>query len=235
MIKDDDKKNKPAIASNNNNNKAIEDKGAEVKKEKHEENIKQNKKASEVKKAPNASARAGRGPFKKRGFKNKTGKDQEEFEQKVIDIARVTRVMAGGKRMRFRACVAVGNKKGKVAIGLAKGADVTIAVTKATNIAKKNFISVPIVNGTIPHEIYQKFGAARILFKPTRKGRGIIAGGVVRIILELAGVNNITSKILGTNNKINNAKCTIEALKNLKRVKQEKVDKKKEEEKNKKK
>lgn len=146
------------------------------------------------------------------------GESQEEFEQRIVDIARVTRVMAGGKRMRFRACVALGNKKGKVGIGLAKGADVTIAVTKAVNKAKKNIIDVPIVNDTIPHEIYHKFGAAKILFKPARKGRGVIAGGAVRVILELTGIKNVTSKILGTNNKVNNAKCVIEALSNLKRV-----------------
>jgi len=145
-------------------------------------------------------------------------KPAEEFEQRVIDIARVTRVMAGGKRMRFRACVAVGNKKGRVAVGIAKGADVTMAVTKAVNKAKKNFIDIPIVNDTIPHEIYQKFGAARILFKPTGRGRGIIAGGAVRMLLELSGVKNVVSKILGTNNKINNVKCTILAFKNLKRA-----------------
>ncbi|MBI2459317.1 MAG: 30S ribosomal protein S5 [Parcubacteria group bacterium] len=142
----------------------------------------------------------------------------EEFEQKMIDIARVTRVMAGGKRMRFRACVAIGNKKGRVAIGLAKGADVTLAVTKAVNKAKKNFIDIPIVNETIPHEVYQKLGAARILFRPAKKGRGIIAGGAVRILLELSGIKNVTSKILGTGNKVNNVKCAIAALKSLKRV-----------------
>jgi len=171
---------------------------------------------------------------RKKNFKGKRGAPRgrgdgmpEEFEQKMIDIARVTRVMAGGKRMRFRACVAVGNRKGRVAIGLAKGADVTGAVTKAVNKAKKEFIDIPIVNETIPHEVYQKLGAAKILFKPAKKGRGIIAGGVVRIILELSGVKNVTSKILGTGNKVNNAKCVIEALKNLrkpepKRVKAEK-------------
>jgi len=161
---------------------------------------------------------------RKRNFKGKKGGRgrsdgglPEEFEQKMIDIARVTRVMAGGKRMRFRACVAIGNKKGRIAIGLAKGADVTGAVTKAVNKAKKDFIDIPIVNETIPHEIYQKLGAARILFKPAKKGRGIIAGGAVRILLELSGIKSITSKILGTGNKVNNVKCTIEALKNLKK------------------
>lgn len=126
--------------------------------------------------------------------------------------------MAGGKRMRFRACVAIGNKKGKVGIGLAKGADVTIAVTKAVNDAKKNMIDVPTVNDTIPHEIYYKKGAAKVLLKPARRGKGIIAGGAVRIIVEMAGIKNITSKILGTNNKVNIVKCTIEALENLKKV-----------------
>lgn len=143
---------------------------------------------------------------------------KDEYEQRILDIARVTRVMAGGKRMSFRACVVIGDKKGKVAVALGKGADVAMAIGKAVNKAKKNIIDVPIVNNTIPHEIYLKQGAAKLLFKPARRGRGVIAGGVVRVILELAGVQNVTSKILGTNNKINNAKCTIEALKRLKRV-----------------
>ncbi|MDO8667605.1 MAG: 30S ribosomal protein S5 [bacterium] len=179
--------------------------------------------------------RGGAGGDRNKNFKGRRGASRgksdgmpEEFEQKMIDIARVTRVMAGGKRMRFRACVAIGNKKGRVAIGLAKGADVTGAVTKAVNKAKKEFIDIPIVNETIPHEIYQKFGAAKILFKPAKKGRGIIAGGVVRIILELAGVKNVTSKILGTGNKVNNAKCVIEALKNLKRPEPKRVKAEKE-------
>lgn len=165
-----------------------------------------------------------RGGDRKRNFKGKRGAPRrggnaipEEFEQKIIDIARVTRVMAGGKRMRFRACVAIGNKKGRVAIGLAKGADVTLAVTKAVNKAKKDFVDIAIVNETIPHEVYEKFGAAKILFRPAKKGRGIIAGGAVRILLELSGIKNITSKILGTSNKVNNVKCTIAALKKLKR------------------
>jgi len=145
-------------------------------------------------------------------------KPADEFDQRIVDIARVTRVMAGGKRMRFRACVAIGNKKGKVAVGLDKGADVTMAVTKAVNKAKKNFIEVPIVNETIPHSIYQKLGAAKILLKPARRGKGVIAGGAVRIVLELTGIKNITSKILGTNNNVNVAKCTIVALNNLKKV-----------------
>jgi len=149
-----------------------------------------------------------------------SGRDdrKDEFEQRILDIARVTRVMAGGKRMRFRACVAIGDRKGKVAVALGKGADVTLAVTKAVNKAKKHLIDVSIVNDTIPHEIYLKYGAAKLLFKPARKGRGVVAGGVVRVILELAGVQNITCKIMGTNNKVSNANCTIEALRSLKKI-----------------
>jgi len=161
---------------------------------------------------------------------------KDEFEQRVLDLARVTRVMAGGKRMSFRATVAIGDKKGKVSIALGKGSDVTIAITKAVNKAKKNMITVSTVNDTISHEIFQKYGAAKVLFKPAKKGKGVIAGGVVRTILELAGIHNVTSKILGTSNKVSNAKCTIEALRNLKKVevKNSKVgDKKKGEEKSK--
>jgi len=154
--------------------------------------------------------------IRKSGLRRDEKKD--EFEQRILDLARVTRVMAGGKRMRFRACVAVGDKKGRVAVALGKGADVTTAVTKAVNKAKKNIIEVPIINDTIPHQVNYKYSAAKILFKPARKGRGVIAGGVVRVILELAGIKNITSKILGTNNKVSNAKCTIEALRSLKKV-----------------
>ncbi len=142
----------------------------------------------------------------------------DEFEQRIIDLARVTRVMAGGKRMRFRACVAIGNKKGKVAVAVAKGADVTMAVNKAVNKAKTKMIEVPIVNETIPHEILHKYGAAKVLLKPAGKGRGVIAGGTARTILELAGIKNVTSKILGTNNKVNNVKCVVGALGSLKKV-----------------
>ena len=160
------------------------------------------------------------------GRGDRADQQPDEFDQKIIDIARVTRVMAGGKRMRFRACVAIGDHKGRVAIGLAKGLDVTMAVNKAVNKAKKNLITVPIVNGTIPHEVRQKSDAALIILKPASQGKGIIAGSVVRIILELAGLHNVTSKMLGSHNKINNAKCTMKALQSLRKpVRQGKQDK----------
>jgi len=161
----------------------------------------------------------------KKPFKGRKERVKDEFEQKIVDIARVTRVMAGGKRMSFRACVAVGDKKGKVGVGLAKGSDVTIAVNKAVNQAKKSMIEVSTVNETIPHEIFHKKGAAKILLKPARKGKGMIAGGATRIVLELAGIVNVTSKILGTNNKVNIVKCTVEALDMLKKVEKKTVKK----------
>ncbi len=156
-----------------------------------------------------------------RGPRNQGGADRagdREFDQVIIDIARVTRVMAGGKRMRFRACVVIGDRKGKVGSAVAKGADVTLAVNKAVTKARKNLVSIPIVNETIPHRVDVKFGAARILIKPAPKGTGIIAGGAVRMVLDLAGVSNVVAKILGTNNKINNVKATIKALQMLKKV-----------------
>lgn len=143
-------------------------------------------------------------------------KEKPEFEQKLLDIARVTRVIAGGRRFRFRAVVALGNGKGKVGIGIAKGADVTGAVEKAQKKAKKNLITVPLVEGTIPHEIRIKLGAAKLLLKPARAGRGIVAGGVLRPIFELAGIKDISAKILGSSNQMNNARAAIEALKKLK-------------------
>lgn len=170
-----------------------------------------------------ARAQFGGGP--KRGMRRNDRKERggrndkkDEFDQRILDIARVTRVMAGGKRMRFRACVAIGDKKGKIGVGVAKGADVTMAVNKAVNKAKKTMIDVPLIKDSIPHEIFNKFSASKLIFKPAKAGRGVIAGGVVRVILELAGIKNITSKILGTSNKLSNAKCTIEALSKLKKV-----------------
>jgi len=123
----------------------------------------------------------------------------------------------GGRRLRFRAGMVIGDKKGRVGFGIAKGKDVAQAIEKATRVAKKNLITVPIVGGSIPHQVEAKFGAARILLKPQRKGRGLVAGGTVRVICTLAGVKDISSKIIGkTGNKINNAKATILAIKKLK-------------------
>lgn len=142
-------------------------------------------------------------------------REPKEFEQKTIDLSRVTRVVAGGKRMRFRATVAIGDQKGRVGVGIAKGSDVSIAIDKACTAAKKNMITVPIVDETIPHQVLIKHGAARVLIKPAPKGSGVIAGGPVRIIMELAGVKNVVGKILGSPNKINNVYALLLALRSL--------------------
>lgn len=149
--------------------------------------------------------------------KEKMFKKDEEFEQRIVDLARVTRVVAGGKRMRFRATLAIGDKRGRVGMGVAKGADVTIAVNKAFNQAKKQLIRVPIVKETIPHEIHVKYKAAKILLKPAPQGTGIKVGGAVRIVCELAGITNIRGKILGSNNKISNLRAALFALQNFKK------------------
>lgn len=130
-------------------------------------------------------------------------REKKEFEEKVLQIDRVTRVVAGGRRLRFRAAVVVGNRAGKVGMGVAKANDVTEAIAKATTAAKKNIVTVPIKNETIPFEMKEKFNATTILLKPAHKGTGLIAGGVVRNVLELAGVKNVISKIYGSTNKIN--------------------------------
>ena len=142
---------------------------------------------------------------------------KEEFESKLLDLARVAHTRAGGKKLRFRAVIVMGNKQGLVGLGMASGADVQIAVEKATRLAKKHLIEVPIKEDTIPHEVYAKYSAAEVLLRPQRKGRGLVAGGTVRVICNLAGIKNISSKILGrTGNKLNNARATINALKKLK-------------------
>ncbi|OGZ17768.1 MAG: 30S ribosomal protein S5 [Candidatus Nealsonbacteria bacterium RBG_13_36_15] len=132
-------------------------------------------------------------------------------------MARVVRVTKGGRHFRFRAVMIIGNKAGKVGVGVAKGLDVAQAVEKSTRMAKKNLILVPILKDTIPHEVYAKYSSAKVLLKPQRRGRGLVAGGTVRVICALAGIKNISSKILGkTGNKLNNAKATIKALQQLK-------------------
>lgn len=153
------------------------------------------------------------------GGRNRRGRRPEaapkQFEEVVINIDRVARVVKGGRRFRFRALVAVGDKKGKVGVGTAKGADVQTAIAKATDVAKKNMIIVPIDNETIPHEAEIKLSGARVLLKPASQGTGIIAGGVVRSVIELSGVRNLISKSLGSANKVNIAQATMEGLRQM--------------------
>ena len=142
-------------------------------------------------------------------------KEKPEFEQQMVDIARVTRVVKGGKRLSFRACVVIGDRNGRVGVGVGKGQDVAQAIEKAVHLAKKKIIHVPIVNDTIPHWIKMKYRASLVLLRPASRGRGVVAGGVVRVVLALAGVKNVTAKMLGSRNKINNARATINALEAL--------------------
>jgi small subunit ribosomal protein S5 len=141
-----------------------------------------------------------------------------EFDEQVIDLRRVTRVMAGGKRFRFRATVIIGDGKGKVGVGIAKGLDVETSIAKARTKAKGNIIEINLKKGTISHEVMAKYSAAQVLLKPAAEGHGLLAGGSPRLVLKLAGVKDITAKCLGnTNNKLTNALATIEALKKIKK------------------
>ncbi|MDA2935654.1 30S ribosomal protein S5 [Patescibacteria group bacterium AH-259-L05] len=144
-------------------------------------------------------------------------KTKPEFEQQLVDLARVTRVMRGGKRLSFRACMVIGDQKGKVGAGVAKGADVQIAIGKAVRKANKKIVKVRMVNDTIPHKVIAKYGAARVLLRPARKGHGIVAGGAARTVLSLVGIKNITAKMLGSKNKINNVRATLKALESFKK------------------
>ncbi|MBI2024552.1 MAG: 30S ribosomal protein S5 [Candidatus Harrisonbacteria bacterium] len=140
-----------------------------------------------------------------------------EFKEKVLDLRRVTRVVAGGKRFRFRATLVMGDEKGRVGVGIAKGVDVADSIGKARRSAQKNMLSITLNDRTIPHEIDAKFSAARVLIRPAIKGHGLKAGSAVRAVLLLAGVKDATAKCLGrTPNKLTNALATIEALKKLK-------------------
>ena len=158
----------------------------------------------------------GRGGMRRPGGKPGDMPMESDYEDKNLESARVTRVTKGGKRMRFRVLSVIGNRKGRVGFGLAKGLDVQSATGKATTLARKALITIPLVNDTIPFPVDAKFAAARIILKPAPKGTGVKAGGAVRVVLELAGVPNVVSKILGSSNKVNNVKATFEALKKLK-------------------
>lgn len=159
----------------------------------------------------------GRGGFSGRGRRggSRGGFDKKsEFDQKVLDIARVSRVTKGGKRFSFRATIVIGDGKGRAGVGIAKGKDVVQSIQKATNQAKKNLITVPIKNGTIPYQVEAKFSSAVVILKPARGG--VKAGGPVRAVAKLSGITALTGKLLSrTNNKVNIAMATLEALKKL--------------------
>ncbi|PID32842.1 30S ribosomal protein S5 [Candidatus Saccharibacteria bacterium] len=147
--------------------------------------------------------------------RNPRDETPKEFEEVVINIDRVARVVKGGRRFRFKALVVVGDRKDRIGVGVAKGADVQTAIGKATNVAKKNIVKIPIANETIPHEAEVKLSGAQVLIKPAAPGTGIIAGGVVRSVISVTGIRNMLSKSLGSTNKVNIAYATVEALASL--------------------
>lgn len=164
--------------------------------------------------APRGGRQQGRGG-RRDDRRNQAPEAPKEFEEVVINIDRVARVVKGGRRFRFKALVVVGNRKNKVGVGVAKGADVQAAIAKATDVAKKHLVTIPVVNETIPHEMEVKLAGARVLIKPAAPGTGIIAGGVVRSVIGVTGIRNMLSKSLGSTNKVNIAYATVEALGSL--------------------
>ncbi|SJZ45889.1 30S ribosomal protein S5 [Mycoplasmopsis verecunda] len=178
-----------------------------------------------AKRAPRAPRKAQEGSSEQRPRRNNGGnrrpraqKFESEFSEKVVDIARVTKVVKGGRRFSFSAFVVVGNKKGLVGFGHGKANEVPDAIKKAIKDAQNNLVSVPVVNGTVPHEIKAKFLASRVLLKPAPKGKGLIASGTVRAVVELAGYTDIVTKTYGSRSKANVVKATVKALQNLRTV-----------------
>lgn len=168
-------------------------------------------------KAP-AQGKKGRGQAKGKGRKKVETVEnapQSEWKERVVQISRVTKVVKGGKKLSFRAIVIVGNGKGQVGVGCAKASEVIIAIQKAIAEGRKNLITVPIFKTTIPHPITGRSGAGAVMLKPASQGTGVIAGGAVRAVLELAGIENILSKSLGSKSPLNAANATMEALKGL--------------------
>ena len=156
------------------------------------------------------------------GFRHRSREDKDEQEkEKVIQIRRVTKVVKGGKRMSFRAVVVVGDAKGKVGLGVGKAGEVAAAIRKGVEQAKKFFITVPRIGSTLPHEIESSVGASTVLLRPAPKGTGVIAGGAVRVVLELGGVSDVVAKSLGSPNAINTARATISALSSLRKLDEE--------------
>ena len=163
-------------------------------------------------------ARRGRG--KRKRVETNEEKPQSEWIERVVQISRVTKVVKGGKKLSFRAIAIVGNQKGQVGVGCSKASEVIIAIQKAVADGKKNLVTVPIFKTTIPHPIVGRSGAGEVMLRPAAQGTGIIAGGAVRQVLELAGVENILCKSLGSKSPLNAANATMDALRNLRPFKE---------------
>jgi small subunit ribosomal protein S5 len=153
--------------------------------------------------------------FERRPRRERPQEKSDGLDKKMVAVNRISKTVKGGRKMRFNAVVVVGDHNGKVGLGMAKAAEVTIAIEKATNSAKKHIITVPIVGTTIPHETIGKFETTKILMMPSKEGKGVIAGGAVRDVMEMAGVKDITTKSYGSNNPVNCVKATFEGLKQL--------------------
>jgi small subunit ribosomal protein S5 len=160
----------------------------------------------------------GKNKGRRKGRQRAKEHEEKEFEEELLQVDRVTRVVKGGRRLRFRATVVVGDRKGRVGFGVDKAVEVPQAIQKAVRVAKKNLIRVPMVGGTIPHDVCQKFKSAKILIMPADSGRGIIAGGAMRKIADLAGIEDMIGKNIGTSNKISSGKAMILALSALRKV-----------------
>ena len=171
--------------------------------------------AKEETPAEEKPARGRKGRGRKQKIETSEEKPQSEWTERVVQISRVTKVVKGGKKLSFRAIVIVGNQKGQVGVGCAKASEVIIAIQKAIADGRKNLITVPIFKTTIPHPITGKSGAGAVMLRPASEGTGIIAGGAVRSVLELAGIGNILSKSLGSKSPLNAANATMDALKRL--------------------
>ena len=157
---------------------------------------------------------------KPRRDRNQAPKVVDEFDSKMINVNRISKTVKGGRKMRFNALVVVGNRKGKVGIGMGKATEVSLAIEKATVAAKRNIIEVAMKGTTIPHEIDGIFETTKIIMMPSKEGNGVIAGGAVRDVVELAGIRDITTKLYGSNNPVNCVKATFEGLKQLKTAEQ---------------